>query len=400
MSQANCSNKWQRNCGATLIEVIVAVGIIGIMVYGMTQFIGASLKSRRRSKALSVFQFIAMDVENKLKSPSSMYFSLFDQDNVSFISCLLGAGNGCTTNLTAKYDINRDNKNYFALLYRVGTASGDASLSSAFANKPIYYDTNGQKCKMEDKSLICAFKLETFYFVTCDTSNLEIKTCLDGPEDVHVAYSLSQLDGKLKSFGAKFKSLPRTIRFITHSMTDIISSQSHSSCNPGSVITGFQKKGGRPLCKCRPPYISREKEPLGNRKGPFCRMTKKAELTCPDDKIFRGLKGDGTANCLTVDQAFECVSYVNKGMNVDSCDPGWWVQEDRRSDCNFYCTIPKQSSSICENNESAEDRTNYQGRRIGRWVNGNVLQRRVNKVYPIGLACSSRILKCCRPKGG
>ena len=350
------------------------------------------MRSREHSRIFTSYQFIAHDIENKLKSPSSMYLSLMLKENTAFMSCLLGAGNGCRSK-----EVNFDpkNPNYFSLAYQTGATAIDRL--TGMPDSPIFYDTQGKRCKRRKNSVRCVFKATTFFYATCDPK--DGLTCLTGPVELHVAYSVSQLPKTLTDLGFSFKPLPRTIRFHTHKLVDILGPFRDSDCNPGAVIVGYDRRG-RSRCECRQPYVPIDVEPFRTRRGPICRATLAAELTCPKDLVFRGLKPDGTANCLSPTEAYHCISFQSTNMNADACPRGYWVQEDRRSGCKFYCTIPKQASSWCKSDESNEDRAwdTAHTAQIYRTVTGNINQVHKSQQYRIGLGCDTRTLVCCQPK--
>src|SRR4051812_37542575 len=76
--------------GATLIEVTMAIGIVGIVAAGMAQFYTNSIRAQRQAKARAAMQFVAQDIENKMKSPSSIYLSLLNlPKNKNLNPCVL-----------------------------------------------------------------------------------------------------------------------------------------------------------------------------------------------------------------------------------------------------------------------------------------------------------------------
>ncbi|MBI2602637.1 MAG: hypothetical protein HYW48_06240 [Deltaproteobacteria bacterium] len=397
-----------RQRGATLIEAIVAAGIIGILVVGISQFFSSTFQSQRRARIRTVFQFIAQDVENKIRTPSSLYLSILDEGNVDLIKCLLGSLDGCTTRLIA-HDVA--SPNYFALAYPTGTASFDRM--SGFPAEPVFFNTQGLKCK-EGGDLECVFQVDTFFFATCPGG--EGKTCLEGAEEIHVGYEVSQRPGTLAGM-KPFAPLPKAVNFFTHRVEDILGPFTSSECNPGAIISGYDSRG-RAICVCTPPYVSRTESPTENRRGPICRRTMAAELTCPENLVFRGLRSDGTANCVDPSEAYNCIELEKTIAETASCPAGYWVQEDHRQGCAFYCTMPKINSIYrgCSSNEAAENRIDGYKKRVSGVVGcrsscpeGTVTSALKNddcpaacrvdrREYAMGLVCNMRRLVCCQPQ--
>ncbi len=223
--------------------------------------------------------------------------------------------------------------------------------------------------------------------------------CTLGAAQVHIAYEVSQFK-HFANLGSDFKALPHSAalttdaakpRFFTHQIKDVLGSENSTSCNPGAIIIGFNSNG-TPKCKCSLPYVQRSVFPLTNQRGEICRMTLADDLTCPDGEVFRGLNPDGTAHCLPLDQAYECKtissprpwqpvgsqvfgaiscsspgdSELGAGGSIPPDDPNgvsYWVQNDYRVDCKFWCTMPQVDWAECQSDEAHEDRYQTQYRK-------------------------------------
>lgn len=385
---------FKNESGTSLPDVIISVGIMGLIVGGMSQFFGSTIQEKKKFELLAVMGFIAKDIENKLKSPMSIYISLLDDSNTKLIECVLGAGTGCTSELTS-FDSIHPNYNYFALNYSTGVTTS-LRMTSADASSPILYDKQGAICKKNDSN--CVFAAHTFFYASCDPA--DGKTCTRGPASVSVSYKVSLVPGRLKEFGAAFKSLPGGIHFFTHQLKDILGPFTNSTCNPGAIIQDFDRRGYA-TCRCSPPFVKGTLP--DNRFGPICRKILETELSCADPNlIFRGLNPDGTANCIRPEDAYECITATPVGSLNARCPIGYMVRDDVRSGCKFYCTIPKQDATIsCSSNEAKGPSQQF--------IN-NVIQppqytlsmedhrKRVSAMYKMGLICQSRTLTCCRPK--
>ncbi len=398
--------------GTTLLETMIALGLIGVIVVGVSQFFSQTFKAQRRARIKTAYQFIAQDIENKLKNPGSIYASVMNDGSGNALciapgpscvvspltQCLLGFGNGCTTQLTQH---NPAAPNYFALNYAMYTSNDSGLVTSGDANNPIYYNADGVRCTLGSK--LCMFKAVTFWYGVCETS----APCTQASE-IHVAYQVSQITpNPLPELGNPFPPLPASTHFFMHQVKDILGAWMNNSCYPGAVVIGFSRQG-RPLCECRPPYVATG---VSGSRGPVCRLILAPELTCSDpNTVFRGLTTDGRANCVSVNDAYDCVSPVATGTigQAAVCPAGYWTQDDSRTDCTFNCTMPKQDGTwSCGSNEAADTRSAGGYRQINDLVqpaaytllmgDGDDHRVSVNQGYKMGLVCSPKTLKCCRP---
>lgn len=444
----------KHSAGATLLEVLVSMGLLSIIAVAMSQFFGSTSQSQRRARIKTIYEYIGRDLDNKIRSPSTIYLSLLSplsdtigSPNSELIQCVLGTGAGCPPQLQS-YVAGKEN--YFTLVYPKSQSIAGAAAGTA--NRPIYYDTQGlpedmpnSYCKNHSHKN-CVFQAKSFFYATCpatahcnagaltcdngDTApscsnGSKAPTCSDGvpakcldsgatelaapvckntstscaygAAQVHIAYEVSQFKA-FDKLGPKFKNLPHSAanatnapapRFFTHQVKDILGSQNTTSCNPGAVIIGFNSNG-TPKCKCSLPYIQRSIPPITNQRGEICRLTVASELTCPEDTVFRGLNTDGTAHCLPLDQAYDCktISYPRPGQplgsqtfsSISCASPGdaelasgavpddpsgasYWVQNDYRVDCKFWCTMPQVDRAECVSDEAHEDRYQTQYRK-------------------------------------
>ncbi len=382
---------------------MVAVSLLSIMAVAMSQFFGSSNKIQRRAKARASMQFIASDIENKLKSPSSLYLSLLDATNANYIQCVLGSGVGCTSALT--HPPTDGNYNFFALDYASGLQSVGV-MTNVDPVTPIYYDVSGLQCKKPGPTNPnCAFQAQTFFYATCENN---ASTCAFGPAEIHVAYRVIQVPHSLPDL-APLPSLPQSSHFFTHQVKNILGPYVNSSCNPGAVIRGYNANGS-PNCVCSSPYtqayiMPANVVPLKNIRGPICRKITQSELTCPENTVFRGLTPTGLANCLPASSAYICIPASPYGSLSARCPPGYWVQQDQRSGCQFHCTMPKQDATwtACNSNEAKDDRlpggylatSSPHYNQVEQVVKANGGQS--SSGILMGLVCSTRTLTCCRP---
>lgn len=446
--------------GMSLVEVMVAAAIFGVLVTVSAQFFGYSRNEKLKLRARFAMEHLANDVEDKLRAPSSIYLStLAASDNGNFIKCLLGTADGCTPELT-RFD--PANPKRFALAYTV-TANTLSLMSSGDVNR-IGYTINGSRCDSArcwspsshcKPEAQCVFTVDTFFYATCPVDDLADPVCGPckcGPEQIHTTYRVSQIPGTLPQLGtAGFPPIPKTQHFTTLTAAQIFGPTSNSSCNLGATIGGYDVKG-HAKCQCAQPYI-----PTGaiNRRGPTCRLTTEDELKCPDTKIFRGLNSDGTPLCIEPSDAYRCINVTAQPGNeiIQDFDQGratcpdssYWVQQDVTDDCSFWCGVSKSggrcysdacaltdpndgSHSLCQarvlgdldiytrgyrdhyaipdrSSEDSSDSSQFfqgvdssQGPDVGA-AGAGLYPLTANSKMKDGLICKVRRLICCKPNG-
>ena len=421
----------------TLLEVMVAVGLIGIIVAGSAQFFGATFKAQRIARIKAVYQFVAQDLANKLNTPSNLYLSLLLANNASaYVRCLLNAeitnpmdelNSVCLDlNLTTFDPTNPLPNNIFALAYQTGIANLAIMTGDSGGNVQLY-DTTGLPCRGPDvrtdqgQTILgpkplnsqlypCVFQAAAYFYVSCGLSDPD---CLSGPQVVNVGYQVSQV-APIEGQSQPFQPIPQSIHFTPIQMKDILGTFYNSTCNPGALVSGYNPNGTA-ICSCAIPYTQalNASIPLVNNRGPICQMLTAAQLTCPQGLLFRGVLPNGMANCVNPADAYNCIS-TGPGANdinpsgsineIQKCPAGYFVQTDYRRDCYFYCTIPKANSTSCGSNEFNDSRS--PGGYV--WISNDIQKPQYTQSsnssgsdvaawYKQGLVCAERQLTCCQP---
>lgn len=415
--------------GTTLVEVIVAAGIIGAVVVGMMQYSGFASRNQKKVRAKAVMQSIAKDIEYKLKNPLSIYESILQGDNVDLIQCMVpDIPPGCEDKLR-----KRDVPVGFKLATQSDTP-GRPDIIAGTAAAPVFYDITGRQCTFDQvKDPNCVFKAESFFYVTCP---IDRPGCAqqDGtqkiyspPDVVHVGYQVTQMPGTLKKLGT-FDPIPKYKYFYSLRTLDIYGPYQNSKCNLGAILKGYRADGAA-ICECTQPNITKTTPPVKNRRGVLCEATKNELLTCGPNQVWRGYRSDGTALCLDFDDAYDCRHLQfepgDEGYLRGDCSTlagnGYWVSSDARVNCSFYCAVQKDGENsdgfgYCKSDDTNDDRTEGPwpklgpgvptGKAKGRYMSGGAFGKygyldgaaTEKNFLPEGLNCLSRNLTCCRAK--
>ena len=349
--------KWRSKTGVGITEAVVAVGLLGTAVGVSTQFFNSSAKAKQVIKARRAMESIAQDVENKVRIPELLLLSTLDSvNNKRFTGCVIGADEGCTTDLQS-YNPAAPNK--FSLLYqkkvdKIGNLSGGPMLGDK-ESKLGYYDLSGRACESrmskEDKSSdgSCIFKVSTFYYATCESNPKDAScrrgsACTCGAEHVHTAYTVEvdtdttdwkRLQEERGWTKRMFPKLPRVLKFHSMPAEKILGPWVDSTCNYGASIRGYDIKGTA-ICKCSAPFV----QSGSNRRGPLCAKEKKEKFFCKGETVFTGLNENGQAICKKQEEVLDCYSmYWYEAYHGLSCRPGYYMQNYSFGNCLFYCQV-------------------------------------------------------------
>lgn len=383
------------NRGTTLVEILVAMSIFGIVVMGIAEFFRNTEKMKRKLYVKTVMERISRDIHYKIKNPFSIYLSLLDQENTNLMTCVYGTGANC------EYT-NPATSSGFRLSYRNSLTSTDyaaaptSGTDEEVSELGVCYDTNGAFCdcgeSSEEKTTPCVFAAETYFYVSCPSEDGSLK-CNDGATSVHVAYRVKQIEGTLRRFGRKVKDLPHREFYVHHSAKSIFNPRFNSECNTGAVVIGFGPKG-RALCDCVGEY---EYAGYDNNRGPICKKPSDLQYECPDYEVPISLNANQEIQCLTFDEAYECETYVGSYAS-EPCPVGYWLQKYNRITCKFHCKVDSRDGGECSNLETSGETTENQkdgtnGAKTGVWCysepdlesNANTYDERVccRRRYPL-----------------
>lgn len=355
--------------GFSLMEVMIAVSILGIAILGTSGFLGQVLKSKRKDRLRQTQEIIAASLKNSMRSPSHILYSITRHDvNPTLAKCLLGIkqSNGssvCPMAMDPKKPISFG-------LYEVTNSDGTKGklLSSPEQGQPIYYDINGEFCtNLKDN---CIFEAKTYFYVSCDRT--KDPSCSNGATQLFFSYQIEQKI-PIKSLGAKLPPYPRVPIVTPLNAVQILGPHRFSKCG-GDVSKLDEKSGnfskdyakghfanlvgydntGNPICKCLYPFVkeSEETDPITGMVTPVCRLLTKQELSCDDSNAetayLRGFKSSDDAKeaiCVNQDDAFDCESM----LLGDDCPTGSWITTQVATSCIFVCEfVPDMDVHTCE----------------------------------------------------
>lgn len=323
--------------GTTLVEILVAMTIFGVITMGIAEFFRSTEKSKKKIYVKRAMESLSENLYNKVSSPFSVYISLADTKNADLISCV--------ENPSSCSALSQETALGFSMSYETsdGTFSSFSgpSLEAHWSPDSVCYDTNGALCSCDDDfskaGASCIFIAETSFYVSCEKAQNGI--CDKEASSIHLSYRVRQKEDSLKSLGSEMKNLPEREFFVHHPLDSVFDSRFNSECNQGAAITGFSKTG-RALCECSSEYTDTGEK---NERGPICEKTTDVTYECGADMVPVGLTKNHRVRCIPFAEAYKCYSITE----TETCQEGEWLQTHYRKTCKFNCIIDSWEGGEC-----------------------------------------------------
>jgi prepilin-type N-terminal cleavage/methylation domain-containing protein len=344
-----CRKQSQR--GVTLLEMLVAVAILGVLIAAASGGISELMTRMKIEAAKSSLHMLAMRIRDDLGNADHLRTSA-DHDggktNPSLLSCVSPKVNCVATDPKNPVDF---------VLYRLQKAADGSAFPQKVVGKqsaPVHYDIRGEQC---DKPGIdgCLFRTHAKFWATCplDASKVPQNSCtpaeilnftfvvevIDNLPDYYAALKGARYPPNLVKSGVSYD-----LGFLVRSPSaPIIQKGKAEACGPGQIQDGIQKNG---LPRCRCPGSAALVDP-----------STECENTCTNGQVLAGFDELGKVKCVNIDQcsqpvsscaAFakerpncpcECINLAPAAMN--KCSPGYWITGVETGDCKAKDTGKK-----------------------------------------------------------
>lgn len=241
----------KKQSGTTLIEMMAAVGILGVAIYGNTIRHMNLSKTFRHEKTLQSFNSIVSEVNSASSSLSTVIHSLMLSDNDELrVKCLKKSNTSdCENTLSVS------SAKGFSL-YRLNT---EEMLTGKTANQAVYYDSAGRNC--DANSGKCIAKAYTSIRTLC---LIPTAGFCDVPFSFQVRYTVEPVFG---AFWLSQKRMPEPITFETTMDTKLLSMleyvEGEISCNGSRDVMFGLSATFQLLCTTYPIGITGDKGPKG-----------------------------------------------------------------------------------------------------------------------------------------
>lgn len=426
--------------GVTLLEMVVSLGVLGVVLSTSAHFIGKLGENSSRGRVYDTHKRLAGMLKNAVESPSVISFSLTKSiKNRNIAKCLLSMGtkndiSGLCKGLKKQRGGTEDQ--HEMVLFQQNDSLGTSSDQIS----GMYYDVNGEVCEKGKKS--CIFYAETKFYIRCidvskrvDKAQAElqdlmnagldqdkvrikrdeleklqnIRECGLGPDQVHISYQVRQVSAF--NPGKTIRKIPKQPRYITLSSRQILGPDKNSQCGSGAPmmlkegtvsaedlkdqfpsgyyasLVGYEENGN-PICKCLYPFVqipnpdNLDADTESNH--PLCRLMTEKELSCDPDASNSYLRGINDRDegkevlCVNEEDAFEC----SPRDPHTGCPEGSWINAYESESCEFQCDYIPDMVRTCSFQWS-----------YGKYMNDD----NSDNIALDGFGCSTLSLECCHP---
>lgn len=297
----------RRNAGFTLTEMMVALGIVGMIVGGVSLLITGTQSQVNVTQAIAERDAYARRIEKALANPKTVLYSAMNDPtagNLNLLYCVkLNSGGQC--NATAAGAPQTFN------LYE---ARGTPLKISGTAAAPVDVDPKGSpNCTTSAGCPL--WKVTTYFYATCPSNTA---TC-DHATSVQLAYQI--VPTVPRYLGKDLSPYPPAPTYKAVSV-DHIQTQ---SCPANSYLAGYTA-GGTIECKCTNGIVN---PTIGTDGLPVCPGIDKI---CNPGQLLHGRKSDGTPICLNTVRI--CPGLTDFGDKDATCPNGGWLEGLNLGTCN------------------------------------------------------------------
>ena len=423
--------------GVTLIEMAVAIAILGIVLMINANFMGKIGENSTKSRIYGTQKILASVVKNAIQSPSTISFSISrSSKNRTLARCLLSMGTKIDLHKMCYGLRKKDGGNipqHEIILFRQSDTLG----VMADEISGIYYDINGNPCKKGSKN--CIFYVDTRFYIRCidireqisdlkknrdslinydsdrikiidtEISRLEsLNQCGNGIDQLFISYQVRQISPSNPN--KILRVIPKTQDYAILSSKNILGANRNNKCGSGapnlidsenlqkgSLRNSFQEgfyaslvgyhDNGSPICKCIYPFIEipnpKKVDHSIDSDVPLCRLMTDQELSCDPnskDSYLRGINDRSEAKevfCVDEESAFTCEP---RNPHI-GCPAGSWVNSYLSQTCDFECQYIPNKERICS----------------FIWSSGMYINDGSDNLAITGFSCSTLSLECCFP---
>jgi prepilin-type N-terminal cleavage/methylation domain-containing protein len=335
----------QRQWGVTLVEVLVAVAIVGISVVAITEYSSKLNLGLKIEDSKAAVDGLAENTRLALSNLDGIINSITRDGfagNVELSNCV-GPGKTCSTFAT------REGRQIGFYLW--SAASNPERIAGPSPGAAIGYTSEGERCTPGTNK--CLFGAVTYFWATCprNAAGVPVDTCTD-PTYLNFRFQivpLSQAAKKSELTGSQpVQAFPRNEDFnsdrtsyvIRVKTTDIVQ-RLRSVCRNDTKQVGVETDG-TPRCECHSPAFDgagrKRYRPDGT---PIC-----APQTCPSrNDIMVGFNPNGKIKCIDQNVCAspspppECPCHdVDLSQNGE-CNDGYWLVHIGWGNC--YATWSK-----------------------------------------------------------
>ena len=331
--------------GVTLVEMMVALGIFGLLIAMTSSSISSMIRQFRVENTKVLMRDLAENVRFNLSDPENIWASAsqdFSTGNAGLKTCV-------TENASPLCVItNEKMQKKFNLKRRLPDGSVEDFSGT--------YDIKGRPCGGVSNQK-CVFQVDTFFWATCPLasgtnepqSQCSISDAINFRYRVSALPSVATVSGKYYA-GLSGYSFPPRKKFDSDKLSfssrmstaDIVQRANQNKCGTGKVQLGYDTRG-LPICRC----IGHESVAVSP--SAVCPSTK-----CGKNQFAIGFKSDGTLNCedisqcTTDSQTCKCLTITLDSSISGKCPNGYWMRSIDFGQCYARSNKDKGSGEIVE----------------------------------------------------
>jgi type II secretory pathway pseudopilin PulG len=358
----------KKSRGATLLEVIVALGLLGIIIAAISTFMSDQFITSSRHSESRTQQRVADRIRQIISDPDNIRASIDYGINPSLRDCVYTTG-ACTATVQGAYANPFDL--YQATTDSMGTQSG------VHVGGGIHYDKKGEICAAG--SVGCVFQVNTYFWATCDFDNTPSRRPLAScsvSRYLNFRFMIRYVPPTapagsgpiLKDFPPKADFESKITAFAVRMRTADVIQKLDQTCPPNQIVKGI-KVDGTPICQCRNGNNLNIEANLNTTTSVIVDPRSNLNLTCGPQQcpnaseIMVGYKPNGDIKCINQTECgnpsspvySHCPCFttaVNSTTGYGDCGTGYWMVNFQFGVCRGVTTKKAGPEVVeCDDNE-------------------------------------------------
>ncbi len=314
-----------RRAGFTLVESMIALGLIGVIVLAVMQFISQSSDVGLYNEALNARMSLGQTMTRAISNFDDVTRSAKASNspgNMQLRYCLgLAPGTCSTTSAASPASFD---------LYAV---KGAVKIAGTAGQSVTYSRTGGTNCVPGPN---CPFwQARAYFYASCPNNSV---TC-DKASTINVKFDIQPANSEYNNRRLKGQQLTVAHRVFKSAIKD------SQDCPDGSEQIGLSKDG-LVQCRCRPGYTQTGLTAEGQ---PVCQGA--GVVHCNKNEILKGRNPDGSPYCVPVVR--KCGT-VNFGSTDATCPNAGWLENINLGYCKPVGKKGKKTTSRdikCDTNQ-------------------------------------------------
>jgi hypothetical protein len=356
------------HAGTTLLEVVVALGILAVIVAGLSTFLGNQIITSGRQNESRTQLRLADRIRETISDPDNIRASIDYGTNPMLRNCVYSTG-PCDATVQSAYANPFD-------LYQA-TTDGAGVQSGVHVGGGVHYDKKGDICTAG--TVGCIFQVNTYFWATCDFDNTATRKPLSScsvSRYLNFRFMVRYVPPtpppaggpKLKHYPPQGDFEGNVTAFAVRMRTADVIQKLDQTCPPNQIVKGI-KTDGTPICQCRNGNKLNIEANLNTTTSVIIDPRSNLNLSCGPQQcpnandIMVGYKPDGDIKCINQNECgnpaspvySQCPCFttaVNSTTGYGDCGPGYWMVNFQFGVCRGVTTKKAGPEVVeCDDNE-------------------------------------------------